>query len=519
MKKAIGYIRISTKDQSNFSLEGQEKLIRDYCEKQDFSLLAFFEDEGQSGKNFDRVNWKLLAAFVKKNHRDVDYLIVSKYDRFSRNVSEALQMIEELEKKYDIRVMSVMENIGLHPLSPYFFQFRTQMLVGAQVELMVIKDRTKHGIHTANKNGRWVNGAPLGYKLVKGDKKNKVQGHLVIDEIKSPFIKLAFEYCLTGMPKEEIRRFLLQNGIRVLGNSGIQRILNNPLYMVMIKVNSYYDEPEQLVKGIHEPIIDEAKWWKCQALLQGAKGRKHITYNEEVPLRGALRCYCQALLTAGNSKGRHGTYYWYYNCQVHREHNLNATRLHAQFQELLKELSIPKFMIDYLQEQVLLNIKVLMADSHKEFESIRLQLKEVSANIDSIEEKYISNNLDKEAYYKWKARLVQQQSMLSERLTVLQLPIGDVQERYNIFFSQMLDINTLFQKKTIAGKHEFISVVFDNKLYYKDGVYRTPYLLPIFQRKALILKERNLLIFETPDQNLLNLNLVPRAGIEPASPQ
>ena len=96
MKKAIGYIRISTKDQSNFSLEGQEQLIRDYCEKQSIDLVAFFRDEGQSAKTFDRVNWKLLAEFVAKNHTQVDYLVVSKYDRFSRNVSEALQMMEKL---------------------------------------------------------------------------------------------------------------------------------------------------------------------------------------------------------------------------------------------------------------------------------------------------------------------------------------------------------------------------------------------------------------------------------------
>ena len=48
MKKAIGYIRISTKDQSNFSLEGQEKYIREYAERLQITISAIFKDDGKS---------------------------------------------------------------------------------------------------------------------------------------------------------------------------------------------------------------------------------------------------------------------------------------------------------------------------------------------------------------------------------------------------------------------------------------------------------------------------------------
>ena len=47
MKKAIGYVRISTEDQSNFSIEGQEKLIQEFCIKQNFQLVEVFKDEKQ----------------------------------------------------------------------------------------------------------------------------------------------------------------------------------------------------------------------------------------------------------------------------------------------------------------------------------------------------------------------------------------------------------------------------------------------------------------------------------------
>lgn len=45
---AIGYIRISVKDQSVYSLEGQERSIRTYCTQHNLSLLNVFKDDGLS---------------------------------------------------------------------------------------------------------------------------------------------------------------------------------------------------------------------------------------------------------------------------------------------------------------------------------------------------------------------------------------------------------------------------------------------------------------------------------------
>src|SRR5687768_5064357 len=111
MKKAIGYARISNKDQSNFSITGQQELIRRHCTNGNMELVAMFTDEGESAKNFDRPDWRDLEAFVRKNHSGIDFFIVAKFDRFSRNTAEALQMIELLEEKFKIRVISSMEPI------------------------------------------------------------------------------------------------------------------------------------------------------------------------------------------------------------------------------------------------------------------------------------------------------------------------------------------------------------------------------------------------------------------------
>jgi site-specific DNA recombinase len=69
MKKAIGYIRISDKDQSNFSISGQTGIDHHLLHPQQLSPGDTFIDDGKSAKNFDRPDWKKLEAFVKKNHK------------------------------------------------------------------------------------------------------------------------------------------------------------------------------------------------------------------------------------------------------------------------------------------------------------------------------------------------------------------------------------------------------------------------------------------------------------------
>ena len=101
---------------------------------------------------------------------------------------------------------------------------------------------------------------------------------------------------------QELSKQSKPEGLNRGGNSTIRRILNNPTYVGMIKVPSYYDEPERLIDGNHQPIIDNSTWWSVQLKLSGKQNNRHS--NEEVPLRGSLHCHCGRYLTAGNRKGK-----------------------------------------------------------------------------------------------------------------------------------------------------------------------------------------------------------------------
>ena len=100
--KVINYSRVSTDEQAQhgYSLEDQQEKLPVFCERNGHSVVLDIDDN-VSAKTFDRPGWKTLFEFVKKNRNDVDLILVMRWNRFSRNVTQALGMIEEL-KKYNV---------------------------------------------------------------------------------------------------------------------------------------------------------------------------------------------------------------------------------------------------------------------------------------------------------------------------------------------------------------------------------------------------------------------------------
>ena len=490
-KNAIGYVRISNSDQSNFSLDGQEKYITDFCESHSYNLLQIFKDDGKSAKNFDRPDWKLLEVFIKNNPQ-VSFLVVVKYDRFSRNVSQSLAKIDLLEKKFKIVILSVMEPIALHPQSPYFFQFRMQLLLSAETEWLVIKDRTKFGINQAHARGRWVNRAPIGYINSRDDQDKPI---ILVDDKRGPIVQEAFKLFLDGMPVEPLRKWLYSKGIKIAGNSTIQDFLKNPTYCGLIVKKAYYDEPERMIKGIHQPLISQDTWYKAVAILNSNNGRRHLEYNETVPLRGAIINEQGKLLTAGNSKSGSGKYIWYYVDPITRKH-YNADKMHAQFSELLKTMSLPSEYIEYMKMLAIDDMKELLADREQQLQEKEQALKQLEKKNDIIFEKYIAEELDKSDYNRWKDRYNLERSTLVMEIADNSKPLEAIWKQQQSSMHLLSDLHFIFQSATIQQKHAFINIVFDRQLMYTGVCYRTSYLLPFFSSKALLLKEKGLLIVD-----------------------
>ena len=92
--KADLYIRVSTDEQADkgYSQRDQEERLKKYCDNNQIKVRrVIFEDH--SAKTFNRPRWNELLSDLKKKKSTVDFVLFSKWDRFSRNAGDAYQMI------------------------------------------------------------------------------------------------------------------------------------------------------------------------------------------------------------------------------------------------------------------------------------------------------------------------------------------------------------------------------------------------------------------------------------------
>lgn len=490
---ALGYVRISTKDQSTYSLDYQDRNVRNYCSANNLNLLAIFKDDGESSYSFDRPDWLELEKYIKKN-KNVQYLIIFDHDRFSRNLAEALLKIKELQDKYNIKVLATTDAFNTDFSDPSTFIMRAFKLMMAESELWRIRQRTKAGIVQATLNGRHANLAPYGY-INQRDKEGKPI--IVIVPEKATIVRKIYDLHLSGTAINEIRKIAFSLGYTQKNKGAIQRVLTNPVYAGMLHAPKGAKIAEQYIKGIHEPIVSEEIFYLTQDKLSG----KHITVQskEEVFLRGILHCpNCGKLMTAGNSKSHTARYYWYYVCC---KKNLSAKKLHQQFDELLENMS----MSNGNELFTLIKKEVLKRRGEKDvlIKEYTSKLNKASNKIQQTEEKYLmSEGISKATYDKVMTSLRAEKADYVQKLTALETSDSEIYDRLEIVVERLSNLKKYFYKLDLQQQQALLKEIFQNSLYYEDNFYRTRHLHPLFAHNRLILKEKGLL--ET-EQSLINL--------------
>lgn len=96
-KVAVGYVRVSTTSESQeTSIPTQRDRIESYCDSKGWSFEKFFQDQGSSGKDVERSGFNSLKDFLQKE--EVNALIVTNLDRFSRNPRDVISEIDWLNE-------------------------------------------------------------------------------------------------------------------------------------------------------------------------------------------------------------------------------------------------------------------------------------------------------------------------------------------------------------------------------------------------------------------------------------
>lgn len=309
MKLAACYIRVSTDDQLEYSPDSQLEKIKEYCTRNGYILNQdniFIEEEGVSGRKASRrQEFQHMIAKAKSKPKPFDAIIVWKFSRFARNREDSI-VYKSMLKKIGIDVVSVTENVGDDKMSVI-----TEAIIEAMDEYysLNLAEEVRRGMTERIKHGNHNSVAPFGYRIV--DKQ------LVVFPEQAEIIREVFSRYLNGWGHKQIATWLNALGVTTnrggkIENRTVNYWLRNPVYHGYVRWNPterastkrYTDTPDTIiVKGHHEPIIDDETWEAVQNRCDEVRMKfsKHRRENipKEYALSGVIKCSnCGASLSA-----------------------------------------------------------------------------------------------------------------------------------------------------------------------------------------------------------------------------
>ncbi|OBW40001.1 hypothetical protein AB670_03655 [Chryseobacterium sp. MOF25P] len=343
MNSAYLYVRVSTEEQKRkgYSLPEQEDRLLKYCKYNNIEVKGIYREDF-SAKNFNRPEWKELFSEVKKKSGEGDKnILFLKWDRFSRNVECAYEMIRKL-RKYKTTAMAIEQPIDFSV--PESAVMLALYLAVPEAENTRRAQNTSNGMRRAKLLGKYPNKAPMGFTnvtLMDGKKA------IVPKEPEAEIIKWIFHQAAQNNHRiSEISKIANEKGL-ICSRSYFFRILRNPLYcgLITIKLNS---KEEQMIQGLHEPLISESLFYQVQSIINT---KRKITSNRDdlkeiFFLRGFLTCpVCGRKLTGSYSKGKRKRYP-YYHCHDGCRTRIDAILLNNCYQNKLQKLVLSNSSIE-----------------------------------------------------------------------------------------------------------------------------------------------------------------------------
>lgn len=499
---AVCYLRLSTKDQSK-SLEYQETIIRDYCKRNKLKILGVFRDNGEGSSTFKRHGYIELENFIKKQKGKCQYLVVLDHDRFSRNLPEALMKIVELERKYEVKVISTNEPINLDTSDSDVFMKRAFEYLIANRELLTIRNRTRLGILNAKEKGRFLGKAPFGYSNIR---KSKNDHTIEINQSQSFIVKKIFYDYEIGIPQHLIQKEVLALGFKNRGNSAINNILRSCVYAGLIKINASKNSPEKYVKALHEPIIQEEDFWRVQKLLD-SRDRQQTRAHEEFPLRGVIKCPCGRNLTAGWTKGNR-KYYLYYKCVNHPGTNIPGNTMHQKFEELLKKITFQKYHVELLNNSLSkLSDRLLKERQNIHNEKTRL-LRILEEKTLRLEQKFITDQISISVYHKWKEVFKSEREQIENRFQKSTVNKGDIEKTLKKFSSGRFNLYRIYTRSEVLQKQTLIRIIFNDGLTWDRDLFTSCHFNNLLQFNLQKKRLKHLLLIKPPYNVASNPNQI-----------
>lgn len=404
---ACMYLRLSREDgdssESN-SISNQRQIIKSYAKENDIKLSYEYVDDGFSGSNFDRPNFKNMIDDLNKGKFNI--IIVKDLSRFGRDYIESGKYLQKIFPEKGVRFISVNDNYDSEnaDMSDTHLILPIRNFINDSY-CRDISMKVKSSKEVKRKNGEFIGAfAPFGYKKDDRDKHK-----LVIDKEVSHIIERIFNMKIEGYSSKAIADFLNSIGTitpsKHKENNGdnfntgfvvknakwdakmINRIISNKVYIGVLEQGkttklNYKSKKEIdvskedwiVIDNAHEPIISKSIFSLANKMLL-----RDVKQSQDKPciLSGMLYCKdCGSPMVRRKVKAKDG-YNIFYICSEYN--NTGDCSRHSIKEEYIIKATI-QALNDYLSKYNDLLEKVSAIDVSKltlkvDFDSLNAEKK------------------------------------------------------------------------------------------------------------------------------------------------
>ena len=401
------YARVSSDRQDvDLSVADQMRALRDYAEKNDYSIAREYVDEAESGRIADRPQFRNMIDEGGKATAPFQVILVWKFSRFTRKREHAVAFKSMLRRK-GIRVVSITEHADDSP---------TGKLMEAIIESVDefysenLAQEVVRGMREAASRGFWVaSRVPYGFSKVMVQDGAKKRPTLEPDPTTAAVLKRIFGMAEAGRGILDITRTLNDEGIanptgRLWSKNGVHIILRNEVYTGTlvwgVDANDRAD-PVRVEKAF-PAIVSKAQFRRVNRKLRSrAPRRSHPRRVGSAYLLSRLvRCKaCNRALSGQDAKSGK---FAYYVCQSVMKRGrgacdaprLNARRFEEQVVGKIRENVLTESNIQTLVKMVDEEMEGVAKEQRQKLETIESELVDVKRRLGRLYDLAETTDLD-----------------------------------------------------------------------------------------------------------------------------
>lgn len=484
------YMRLSKDDDGaaeSASIITQRKMLRSYAAEHGYVVFDEYVDDGWSGTNFDRPDFKRMIGDIEA--KKVNMVITKDLSRLGRDYITAGQYTEIYFPSKGVRYIAIHD--GYDSDSPYSDIAPFKNVINE----MYARDTSKKirsAFATKMRDGAYIAAfAPYGYQKDPVDK-----NHLVVDRQSGQVVKRIFRMAAEGAPPAEIARSLNERGIpppavyRCMTHDGldvnayskrqewtsatIAKMLRNVVYLghiaqgkttkISFKSHLTLSNPRDewiVVENTHEALVDQETFDLVRRRTMARTCEKKGTfYNLFSGIAKCADCGRNMSTTGTRKKGSPANLtcggYKLYGAEECSNHFIDYNVLYEIVQASLREqLAISReeraAVLENAQKKQ--PASAGRQERSKEISSIKKRLRELEGIIAKLYEDNAAGRLSNTRMNKLLSKYAQEAETLEQRLAALQNEnaapepsFQEAREKLDKLLRQITDVTELTPK-------------------------------------------------------------------------